>query len=101
MPSAAGDQDFGPNGAEGSGRNGVEVFKAEGVSVENLTACNFLEGRAEGGNEIWFNGGDGSGQDQHGRVPGRLPLGDLDLLRGPARPPAPTGSSLELAGARE
>ena len=38
--SAAGDQDFGPNGL---GRNGVEVFKADGVSVENITACNFLE----------------------------------------------------------
>ena len=57
--SAAGDQDFGPNGL---GRNGVEVFKADGVTVENLTACNFLSGSGGGGNQIWFNGGDGSGQ---------------------------------------
>ena len=57
--SAAGDQDFGPNGL---GRNGVEVFKADGVTVEDLTACNFLSGSGGGGNQIWFNGGDGSGQ---------------------------------------
>jgi hypothetical protein len=57
--SAVGNQDFGPNGL---GRNGVEVFKADGVSVENITACNFLDGSGGGGNEIWFNGGDGSGQ---------------------------------------
>ncbi|HEX7265898.1 MAG TPA: hypothetical protein VF256_00565 [Streptosporangiaceae bacterium] len=57
--SAAGNQDFGPNGL---GRNGVEVFKADGVTVENITACNFLDGSGGGGNQIWFNGGDGSGQ---------------------------------------
>jgi hypothetical protein len=44
------------------GRNGVEVYKANGVTVENLTACNFLDGAGGGGNQIWFNGGDGSGK---------------------------------------
>src|SRR2546423_3159786 len=44
------------------GRNGVEIYKANGVSVENLTACNFLDGAGGGGNQIWFNGGDGSGK---------------------------------------
>jgi hypothetical protein len=29
------------------------------VTVDNLTVCNFLAG-AGGGNEVWFNGGDGS-----------------------------------------
>src|SRR5262249_32596911 len=29
------------------GRNGIEVLKVDGVSIENLTACNFL-GDAEG-----------------------------------------------------
>jgi hypothetical protein len=38
--------------------NGIEVLKADGVSIENLTACNFL-GK---GNQIWWNGGDGSGK---------------------------------------
>ena len=41
---------FGPRvGGKANGRNGVEVFKAAGVSVENLTACNFLSGSGGGG----------------------------------------------------
>jgi hypothetical protein len=43
-----------------AGRNGVEVFEADGVTLENFTACNFLTG-GEGGNQIWWNGGDGTG----------------------------------------
>jgi len=38
--------------------NGIEVFKADGVWIENLTVCNFLGE----GNQIWWNGGDGSGK---------------------------------------
>jgi hypothetical protein len=54
------DQAYGPNGQGGKpvGRNGIVVDKANGVSIDNLTACNFLGG----GNQIWWNGGDGSGQ---------------------------------------
>src|SRR4051812_28093206 len=44
------------------GRNGILVYKASGVSVENLTVCNFLGGAGSAGNEIWWNGGDGSGK---------------------------------------
>jgi hypothetical protein len=44
------------------GRNGIVVFKASGVSIENLTACNFLTGSGDAGNEIWWNGGDGTGK---------------------------------------
>jgi hypothetical protein len=57
-------QDLGPVDSAGHalGRNGIEVFKAEHVSIENLTACNFLNGAGSTGNQIWFNGGDGSGQ---------------------------------------
>ncbi len=45
------------------GRDGVEVWKADGVSIENLTVCNYLTGPSGGeGNEIWWNGGDGSGK---------------------------------------
>lgn len=44
-----------------SGRNGIEVFKTDGTSIENLTVCNYLEGPNGEGNEIWWNGGDGSG----------------------------------------
>src|SRR3954452_7776010 len=45
------------------GRNGIDVFKADGVYVQNLTSCNFLTNKdGEEGNEIWWNGGDGSGK---------------------------------------
>src|SRR5262249_19778321 len=56
--SAAGDQDLGPSA---QGRNGIEVFKADNVTIDNLSACNFLTGTDDAGNQIWFNGGDGSG----------------------------------------
>ncbi len=57
-----GAQDLGvvQNGAR-LGRNGVVAYKASGVSIENLTVCNFLAGGGENGNQIWWNGGDGSG----------------------------------------
>jgi len=61
--TAAGDQQYGPNDAGGKaiGRNGIEVWKADGTSIDNLTACNFMTGSEGGGNQIWWNGGDGSG----------------------------------------
>jgi hypothetical protein len=52
--SKAKDQVFG----RGDNGNGIEVDKANGVWIENLTACNFLGE----GNQIWWNGGDGSGK---------------------------------------
>jgi hypothetical protein len=52
--SKARDQVFGRQDAG----NGIEVFKANGVTIDNLTVCNFL-GK---GNQIWWNGGDGSGK---------------------------------------
>jgi hypothetical protein len=57
-------QDLGVNGPDGTplGRNGILVWKAARVSVENLTVCNFLAGSGSGGNGIWWNGGDGSGK---------------------------------------
>ncbi len=61
--SALASQDLGALGSDNQpvGRNGIVVSKADGVSIDNLTACNFLRA-ASGGNQIWFNGGDGSGQ---------------------------------------
>ena len=58
------DQDFGPLDWSGNplGRNGILVFKADNVAVENLTACNFLDGSGGGGNQIWWNGGYDSGK---------------------------------------
>jgi hypothetical protein len=48
------DQNFGGS----RGRSGIVVDKVDGTYVENLTVCNFL-GQ---GNQIWWNGGDGSGK---------------------------------------
>jgi len=46
------------------GSNGIEIYKADDVWVENLTVRNFEREGANGpgGNEIWWNGGSGSGQ---------------------------------------
>jgi hypothetical protein len=57
------DQDRGPAGPNGLwGRNGIEVFEVSGVTIQNLTACNFLSGQDGSGNQIWWNGGDGTGK---------------------------------------
>ncbi len=59
-------QNFGPKlGGKPAGLNGVEVWKATNVWVENLTSCNFLGGSGgdgHTGNEIWWNGGADSGK---------------------------------------
>jgi hypothetical protein len=41
--------------------NGIMVWKAANVWVQNLTVCNFLAGTGDTGNEIWWNGGANSG----------------------------------------
>ena len=61
--SAAPDQNLGPVvGGKAQGRNGIVVWKANNVSIENLTVCNFQGGAGDSGNEVWWNGGDGSGK---------------------------------------
>jgi hypothetical protein len=69
--SAPADQNFGDSTTDGTaGINGVMVYEAANVAVENMTACNFLtgpggnSGNAGGvgsayitGNEFWWNGG--------------------------------------------
>jgi hypothetical protein len=42
--------------------NGIEIYKANNVYVENLTVRNFDTGCENCGNEIWWNGGSGSGK---------------------------------------
>jgi hypothetical protein len=66
---AKADQDLGATNTEGKfvGRHGLVVWKADGSVIENLTVCNFLhvsgdQATGGGGNEIWWNGGDGSGK---------------------------------------
>jgi hypothetical protein len=58
------DQNFGPRNSRGRhlGLNGIMVWKAADIWVQNLTVCNFLSGQGNAGNEIWWNGGDGSGR---------------------------------------
>ena len=59
------DQNFGPKGDSGNppkGLNGVMVWKATDVWVQNMTDCNFLGGSGDAGNGFWWNGGDGSGK---------------------------------------
>jgi hypothetical protein len=56
--AAPSDQDRGPAGPKGLwGRNGIEVYEASGVTIQNLTVCNFLSGQDGSGNQIWWNGG--------------------------------------------
>jgi hypothetical protein len=58
--SEASDQEFGPNlQGKPSGRNGIVVYKANDVWIENLTVCNFLAYQGQG-NEIWWDGGAGT-----------------------------------------
>ena len=53
-PSAAAQQDLTP-------RDGIVVWKASGVTIQNLTVCDYLAGSTGHGDEIWWNGGDGTG----------------------------------------
>src|SRR5206468_443238 len=84
-------QDLGPvRHGKPNGRNGIEVYKASGVTVENLTVCNFLEGSGDGGNEIWFNFGDGSGKSIRGAFRGAY-LNATSTYFEPKRPAASYG----------
>lgn len=65
--SAEADQTFGPETESGpEGNNGIEVYKASGVYLQNLTVCNFLNGSHGGGDALWFDGGGASGQQAIG-----------------------------------
>ncbi len=60
--SATNDQNFGaPEGEKFAGNNGVVVYKASGVWLQNFSTCNFLGSNA-GGDSVWFDGGGASGQ---------------------------------------
>ena len=66
-------QDFGPvitrsNGQLLNGRNGIVIDHVTGVTVENLTVCNFVgvSNSYEYGNELWVNEGAGTGRTRLG-----------------------------------
>jgi hypothetical protein len=49
-------QNKGPAGLGGHlGLNGILVWNANNVWIQNLTACNFLSGAGDSGNEIWWD----------------------------------------------
>jgi len=80
------------------GRNGIEV-KADGVYVENLTVCNFLSSPGgEGGNEIWWNGGDGSGKIGMTTYWGNYLTATSSFFAGPDGPMAQYGIFVSNAG---
>jgi hypothetical protein len=60
-PSAQNDGALGSDGIP-VGRNGIVVWKANDVRVQNLTVCNFLAGTGASGNQVWWNGGAESGK---------------------------------------
>jgi hypothetical protein len=74
-------------------RNGIEVTGTSGVSVENMTVCEYLSD-ADGsiGNQIWFNGGDRTGKIGRGAWSTTTP----DSERPP--PGANCGGRTQLSG---
>lgn len=65
--------------------NGIVVSKADWVTIENLTVHDFDRASRDGdhGNQIWWNGGDGSGQiGLHGWTGSYLTAYSTDLLGG-------------------
>ena len=64
--SAEADQTFGaPEGESYLGNNGIVVYKANGVNLQNFSTCNFLGDNA-GGDSIWFDGGGASDKQELG-----------------------------------
>jgi len=65
--------------------NGILVDKADNVTIENLTVHDFDRANLDGewGNEIWWNGGDGTGSiGLHGWTGAYLTAYDTGLLGG-------------------
>src|SRR5438552_10306666 len=71
-------------------RNGIEVFKADGVTIENLTVCNYLDNGGNG-NQIWWNGGDGTGTIGLGPFGGSYLTATSTYYGGPSSPLAQYG----------
>ena len=54
-PSSPSLQDYAPT-------SGIVVWQASDVTIQNLTVCDYLSGpENESGNQIWWDGGDGTG----------------------------------------
>jgi hypothetical protein len=87
------DQYFGTPEKSGgySGNNGITVYKAPGVWLENFSACNFLSGNKGGGDEIWFDGQQSSGKQELGSWWGEYVSATSTYWGGPQKPSATYG----------
>jgi len=89
-------QDFGPvsTHANERGRNGIVIDHVSGVTVANLTVCNFVgaSNTDEYGNELWFNEGAGTGRTRRGAYHVADVTATSTYIPAPAGPqPGPTG----------
>ena len=83
---AEADQIFGPAEESGYlGNNGVNVYKANGVRLQNFSTCNFL-GDNHGGDSIWFDGGGSSGKQELGSWAGDYLSSTSTYWGGPEKP---------------
>lgn len=57
-------QELGPaaSGGKHYGSNGIVVYRANNVWIQNLTVCNYLTGSGSSGNQVWWDGGSGTGK---------------------------------------
>jgi hypothetical protein len=85
--SAEADQIFGPAQSDGSylGNNGIVVYKANGVHLQNFSTCNFL-GSDHGGDAIWFDGGGASDKQEIGSWWGSYLSATSTYWGGPEKP---------------
>jgi hypothetical protein len=84
--AAEADQTFGePQGSSYLGNNGVVVYKASGVHLQNFSTCNFL-GSNHGGDSIWFDGGGASAKQAIGSWFGSYLSSTSTYWGGPEKP---------------
>jgi len=90
--SSESDQYLGtPEGTGFSGNNGIVVYKAAGVWLQNFSACNFLSGNLGGGDEIWFDGQQTSGRQEIGSWLGEYLCATWTYWGGTEKPSATYG----------
>jgi hypothetical protein len=83
---AEADQTFGAQeGSRYVGNNGVVVYKASGVRLQNFSTCNFL-GSNHGGDSVWFDGGGASGKQAIGSWFGSYLSSTSTYWGGPEKP---------------
>lgn len=70
-----------------TGLSGIEVYDTSGTWIENIEACNYLtNANSVGGNEIWWNGGQGTGTPGIHSYYGNYLLGTSTYSQGTSAP---------------